>query len=65
MGKAKDFVTNVWSKVKNIPVIGNLADRLANTPIPMFGGKTAKEIAGTAGTVIDTGRSVNDIIQSV
>lgn len=49
--------------VKKIPVIGDIADKAASTPIPQLKGLSLKDIGSKASGVLDTANKINDHIQ--
>lgn len=51
--RAREMVGRGWNAVKNVPIIGNIADRLAGTPIPFLKGVSIKDLARTASGGID------------
>jgi hypothetical protein len=63
LNKARDFTKNVYGTVKKIPIIGNVVDALADTPIPYIG-MSAKNIAGYVDKGIDVGNGIRDVVNS-
>ena len=54
---ARDTVSKIYSGIKKIPVIGNIADGLASMNIPGVG-MSAKDIANKASDYLDTANSL-------
>jgi hypothetical protein len=61
VNKAKDWVAGAYDKIKNIPVIGQLADTVLNIPIPEVG-MSAKDLANIADKTISTTKKISDEI---
>lgn len=60
--KARDFAGKVYNTAKNIPVIGNIVETLADTPIP-YVGLSAKTLGGYASKGIDVANDVSNAIR--
>lgn len=59
----RSIAGKVWTGIRNIPVIGNIADSLASKPI--IGGMSAKDLAGRASDALDTADRINSAVSRV
>jgi hypothetical protein len=59
--KIRDGINKGYNIVKKIPVVGNVVDKMIDTPIPLLGGMSLKNIAGTANTALDVGNDIGRI----
>lgn len=62
--KARDWVKEKYGKLKDIPVIGSVAEKLASTGIPLLEGLSLKDVAGKVSDAIDLGQDLKSAIGS-
>ncbi len=56
--KGVNWVRKQAGRVAKIPVIGDIAKNLVNTPIPLIGGLSAKQVFNKVNNVVDRGHSI-------
>lgn len=54
--RARNMVGSVWNTARNIPVVGDILKKTSE--MPLFGGKSVKDIADYANTGLDTANNI-------
>lgn len=60
--KIRGGIGSAWNFIKKIPVIGNLAEKAVNTPIPFLGGASLSNVAQGASTGLDVVNGINGVV---
>jgi hypothetical protein len=60
----RDNIGKGMNVVKNIPVIGDLVEYGSNVPIPIFGGRSLRDVGDIASGAIDAGGAIADSLDN-